>query len=141
MNTGRFVGAAIAVWIIRTAMNATFYGLVVGPRFEQVAAAHPGMFRTVIPAYVIADLIFAVVFTVLFTMVAGPLGGGVRAGITLGFFVALLAPVLGGVYEYYSVTYLPTALHVGTTVYQAFAHIVQGIVAGAIYKTASPGGH
>jgi hypothetical protein len=73
MNTGRFVGAAIAVWIIRTAMNATFYGLVVGPRFEQVAAAHPRMFRTVIPAYVIADLIFAVVFTVLFTMVAGPL--------------------------------------------------------------------
>ena len=96
MNTGRFVGAAIAVWIIRTAMNATFYGLVVGPRFEQVAAAHPGMFRTVIPAYVIADLIFAVVFTVLFTMVADPLGGGVRADITLGLCVALLAPVLGG---------------------------------------------
>jgi alkylation response protein AidB-like acyl-CoA dehydrogenase len=48
----------------------------------------------------------------------------VEYDITLGLFVALLAPVLGGVYEYYSVTYLPTALHVGTTVYQVFAHIV-----------------
>ncbi|MCI0621824.1 MAG: Lrp/AsnC ligand binding domain-containing protein, partial [Acidobacteria bacterium] len=61
MNTGRFAGAVIGVWIVRVALNATFYTQIVGRQFEQMSSAHPGMFRTVIPAYIVTDLIFALV--------------------------------------------------------------------------------
>ena len=30
MNIGRFVGAVIGVWIVRVALNATFYTRIVG---------------------------------------------------------------------------------------------------------------
>ena len=135
MSTGRFWTTAIAVWIVRTVMNSLFYGVLVGPRFAAIAARHPGMFRTVIPAYIVADLLFAIVFTLLFTKVGAALGGGIIGGIALGLFVAILAPVIGSVYEYYSVTYLSARLHWATVIYQVFAHIMQGIIAGALYKT------
>jgi len=59
MNTGCFAGAVIGVWIVRVALNATFYTQIVGQQFEQMSSAHPGMLRTVIPAYIVTDLIFA----------------------------------------------------------------------------------
>jgi len=66
MNTGRFARAVIGVWTVRVALNATFYTQIAGRQFEQISSAHPGMFRTVIPAYVVTDLIFALVFGFLF---------------------------------------------------------------------------
>jgi riboflavin transporter FmnP len=84
MNTGRFAGAVIGVWIVRVALNATFYTQIVGQQFEQMSSAHPGMFRTVIPAYIVTDLIFALVFTFLFVKVGAALGGSLKAGVTLG---------------------------------------------------------
>lgn len=134
MKIGRFFGAAIGVWIIRVAMNATFFGMVVGPRMNSLVQSHPALFRTVIPAYVIADLITAVVFVLLLAKVSAALGGGIKAGVKLGVFVAILAPILGSVYEYYSVTYMAAGLTVGVGVYQLCAHIIQGVVAGLIYK-------
>src|SRR5437868_3267281 len=112
-------------------MNAVFYGILLAPRFAAVAAQHPGMFRTVVPAY----LLFAIVFTLLFSKVGAGLGDGVTGGIALGLFVAILAPAIGSVYEYYSVTYVSAKLQWATVIYQVLAHIVQGIIAGALYKT------
>jgi hypothetical protein len=40
MNTGRFVASAVAVWIVRVALNWTFYTKVIGGRAEQISAAH-----------------------------------------------------------------------------------------------------
>ena len=135
MNTGRFAGAVIGVWIVRVALNATFYTQIVGRQFEQMSSAHPGMFRTVIPAYVVSDLIFALVFAFLFVKVGAALGGGVKAGTTLGVVIAILSPVLGNLYQYYSVTYLPAGLAFTDSIFHVIAHAVQGAVAGLIYKT------
>ena len=135
MGTGRFWATAIAVWLVRTVMNALFYGVLLAPRLAAVAAQHPGMFRTVVPAYVAADLLFGIVFTLLFSKVGAALGGGITGGIALGLFVAILAPAIASVYEYYSVTYVSAKLQWATVIYQVFAHIVQGIIAGALYKT------
>ena len=135
MNIGRIVGAAIGVWIVRVALNATFYTRIVGRQFEQIASAHPGMFRTIIPAYIVTDLIFALVFVFLFAKVGGALGGGAKAGVTLGVIIAILSPVIGNLYEYYGVTYLPAGLAVTVSIFQVIAHAVEGAVAGLIYKT------
>ena len=83
INTGRFVAAAGGIWIVRVALNATFYSQIVGGQFEQIASAHPDLFQRVIPAFIVADLLFALVFACLFVKVGGALGGGIRGGVVL----------------------------------------------------------
>lgn len=134
MNMSRFLGAAISVWIVRVALNWTFYTQVVGQQYKQIASAHPGMFREVIPAYIFTDLLFAVVFAFLFVKVGAALGGGIKAGVTLGVIVAILSPVLGSLYQYYSSTFLPAGLVAMDSLFQVIAHAVEGAVAGLIYK-------
>ena len=134
MNRGRFLLAALTVWIVRVVLNATFYTKVVGGQWQQIAAAHPGMFRQVVPAYILTDLIFALAFTYLFVKVGPALGAGVQGGTKLGILVAILSPVIGGLYHYYSVTFLPLSLMLSESVFQIIAHAVEGAVAGATYK-------
>ena len=135
MNTGRFFGAALGVWIVRVALNWTFYTQVVGNQYKQITGAHPGMFREVIPAYIVTDLIFALAFAFLFVKVGAALGGGARAGVRLGVFVAILSPIVGSLYQYYSVTYLPVGLAVTDSIFQLIAHAIEGAVCGLIYRT------
>ena len=134
MNIGRFVGAVMGVWIVRVALNATFYTQIVKRQFEEISSAHPGMFRTVIPAYIVTDLIFALAFTFLFVKVGAALGGGLKAGMTLGVAIAILSPVLGNLYQCYSVTYLPAGLALTDSIFHVIAHTVEGGVTGVIYK-------
>ncbi len=135
MNTSRFFAAAGCVWIVRVILNATFYTQVVGGQLAQISEAHPGIVREVIPAYVVADLIFAVVFAFLFVKVGAALGGGLKGGVMLGVLVAILSPVIGILYQHFSVTYLPAGLAVTEAIFQVVAHAVEGAVAGLLYKT------
>ena len=50
MNAGRFLASAAAVWLVRVALNWTFYTRVIGQQSQQIAAAHPGIFREACPA-------------------------------------------------------------------------------------------
>ncbi len=135
MNAGRFFGAALGVWIVRVILNWTFYTQVVGNQFKQIVDAHPGMFREVILAYIITDLIFALAFAMLFAKVGAALGGGAKAGVKLGLVVAILSPVVGGLYQYYSFTFMPASLVATDMIFQVIAHGLEGAVAGVIYKT------
>jgi len=135
MNTGRFFGAALGVWIVRVALNWTFYTQVVGNEFKQITDAHPGMFREVIPAYIMTDLIFALAFAFLFVKVGAAMGGGAKAGVKLGIYVAILSPVVCILYQFYSVTYLSVGLAVTDAIFQVIAHGIEGAIAGLIYRT------
>ena len=57
------------------------------------------------------------------------------AGVKLGLLVAVLSPVIGSLYQYFSVTYMPIGLAAAESVFQLIAHAIEGGVAGAIYKT------
>jgi len=133
MNISRFVGAVVGVWIVRVALNWSFYAKVMGRQYAQISSAHPGMLRTVIPAYIVTDLIFALAFAFLFAKVGAALGGGVKGGVILGVIIAILSPVIGTLYEYYDVTYLPGSVEVASAIFQVIAHTVEGAVAGLIY--------
>jgi hypothetical protein len=89
----------------------------------------------VIPAYIVTDLIFALAFTFLFVKAGAALGGGVKAGVILGLMVAVLSPIIYGLYEYFGVTYLHAGLEVAVVIFQLIAHAVEGAVAGLIYKS------
>jgi len=56
MNINPFVGAVVGVWIVRVALNWTFYAKIVGRQYANTSP-HPGMFRVVIPPYIVTDLI------------------------------------------------------------------------------------
>jgi hypothetical protein len=134
MNRGRFVASAVVVWIVRVALNWTFYTRVIGQQSQQIAAAHPGVFRQVVPGFILTDLIFALAFTFLFVKVGAALGGGRIAGAKLGLLVAVLSPVIGALYRYFSVTYMPVGLTSVEAIFQVIAHAIEGAVAGAMYK-------
>jgi len=74
------------------------------------------MFRLVIPPYSVSDLIFALAFAFLFVKAGAALGGGVKAGVILGLIVAVLSPIIRGLYESYGVTHLPASLEVAGAV-------------------------
>ena len=56
MNRGRFIVAVVAVWILGVALNWTFS---TAQQSQQIAAAHPGVFRQVVPGFILTDLVFA----------------------------------------------------------------------------------
>lgn len=138
MNVGRFLASAAAVWLVRVALNWTFYTRVIGHQSQQIAAAHPGIFREVVPGLILTDLVFALVFTYLFVEVGAALGGGRMAGVKLGLLVAVLSPVIGNLYQYFSVTYMSVGLTVAESVFQLIAHAIEGAVAGTMYKEVGP---
>jgi hypothetical protein len=100
MNVGRFLASAAAVWLVRVALNWMFYTRVIGQQSQQIAAAHPGIFRPVGPGLILTDLIFALAFTYLFVKVGAALGGGTNGRGKLGLLVAVLSPVIGSLYQY-----------------------------------------
>ncbi len=134
MNAGRFLASAAAVWLVRVALNWTFYTRVIGQQSQQIAATHPGVFRQVVPGFILTDLVFALAFTYLFVKVGAALGGGRMAGVKLGLLVAVLSPVIGGLYQYFGVTYMSVGLMAAESVFQIIAHAIEGAVAGAMYK-------
>jgi len=134
MNRGRFIASAVAVWIVRVALNWTFYTRVIGQQSQQIAAAHPGVFRQVVPGFILTDLVFALAFTFLFVKVGAALGGGRMAGVKLGLLIAVLSPVIGTLYRYFSVTYISAGLMSVEAFFQVIAHVIEGAVAGAMYK-------
>ena len=134
MNAGRFVGASLAVFVARFAMNFLFYGMAMTGRYEEISAAHPGLMREVIPAFGALDLISAFLIVYLFVKAGSAFGGGIKGGVVLGIFIAILCPVIGGLYVFFSVTYYPADLLAIESVYQIVSHAIQGAVAAAIYK-------
>ncbi len=136
MNAGRFVGASVVVFIVRTLLNSVFYGYAMQGRYAAMSAAHPGMFREVVPAFIALDLVTAVLLTYLIVKAAAAFGGGIKGGVKIGILVAILAPVVFSLYNFFSVTFYSTDLVAIEAVYQIVSHALQGALAAAIYKVA-----
>jgi hypothetical protein len=79
------------------------------------------MFRQVVPAYIFTDLLFALALTYLFVKVGTAFGGGALTGMKLGLLVATLSPVIGSLYQYFGVTYMPIGLAAAESVFQVIA--------------------
>ena len=129
---GRMILAVIAVFVTRDVLNVLFYGVLSAEQFKALQAAHPGIFREVVPAYVATDLIFAIIFVLFLMKVLPTFGGGLGGGVKAGIYVALLGAVLGDVYMYYGVTYMTPGMLVADMVFQLVSHTIQGAVGGLL---------
>ena len=134
MIVSRLVLAILAVWVVRTGMNALFYGYVMADHFTALQQAHPGVFREVIPGLVGTDLVWAAIFCFFFAKVGRSLGTGIGAGVTLGIFVALLGQALGNLYYFFTTTYMTAGDVVIDGIYAVVAYAIQGAVAALVYK-------
>ncbi|HYN23003.1 MAG TPA: hypothetical protein VE078_18740, partial [Thermoanaerobaculia bacterium] len=74
MNAGRFAFASVGVFIVRTVLNFLFYGYGMKEYFDGLNAAHPGVFREVIPAFVALDLVSAILIVYLFMKAGAAFG-------------------------------------------------------------------
>jgi hypothetical protein len=135
MNTGRYFGAVVAMWIVRSLLNGAFYGKFMAARFASIAAAHPGLMKEGITGYIVTDLFTCIVFVLLLAKVGNALGGGAKAGVTLGLMIALLAPIAGGLYSFFTFTFSTVSQTCIEIVFQFVAHAIEGGVAGLIYKS------
>jgi len=134
MNAGRYVGASVVVFIVRTVLNSAFYGYLMHGEYASMDAAHPGVFREVIPAYIAIDLLAALLLTYLVVKAASAFGGGVKGGAVVGVFLALLGPILFGLYYFFSVTFYTPNFFCIESIYQLATYALQGAIAAAIYK-------
>jgi hypothetical protein len=125
---------AVAVFVVRVAMNFIFYGMLMADHFKTLQQAHPGIFRDVIPGFIGTDLIWSVIFSLLYALVGRALGSGIGAGVKLGIFVALLGQALGNLYMYFGTTYMSVGDVAGDSIYAVAAYAIQGAVAAAVYK-------
>jgi hypothetical protein len=134
MNAGRYVGASVAVFLVRTLLNTGFYGFLMHGQYEAISAAHPGVFREVVPAFVAIDLLTALLIVYLIVKAAGAFGGGTKGAVTLAVLIAIVGPVIYSLYYFFSVTFYSVHFFALESVYQIVSHAIQGAVAAAIYK-------
>lgn len=134
MNVGRYLIAVLAVWIVRTALNALWYGWYTAEEYAAAIEPYAGAFREVVPAYVTADLLFALVFVWLWAKVGGAFGSGAKAGAAYGFVIGLLAGTIPGIYWVYSVTFVTTGMWLQGAIFELLAGVLVGVVAAVVYK-------
>jgi hypothetical protein len=138
MTAARALLAFIIAGVVRSASNFVFYGMLMGERLRAMMAAHPGMFREVVPALIIADFIFAALFVFFLAKVGRALGGGAAAGAKLGAMLALIGPALGNVYIFYTSTWVAGSVAVTEAIYFVVSGAIVGAIAGGIaLKSAS----
>lgn len=137
MNTGRYLGAVLAMWIVRTLLNFAFYGKYMAGKYMAIAAAHPGLLKEGVAGFIVTDLFTCIVFVLLLAKVSNALGGGAKAGITLGLMIALLSPIVGALYSFFTFTFSTIGSTCIEIVFQFVAHAIEGGVAGSIYKPKS----
>jgi len=134
MNVGRFLGAVLGVWVVRTVLNFLFYGMAMSSQYEALAAAHPGVFREVIPGFIATDLVFALIFVYLWTKAGPCFGGGIKGGVIGGAWIGVLFGLVWNLYYFFGFTFMTATDVVIDAVYTIVAIAIQGAVAAAIYK-------
>jgi hypothetical protein len=129
---GRTIGAVIGVWLVRTLVNWLYYGIYMADTFAELGERFPGVFREVVPAYIVADLLFAAVFVWLWTKVGSTFGGGAQGGALYGFSIWLLAEAITSIYYFYSFTYMTHAMWLSSVAVQLVVFLLMGVVAAAV---------
>jgi hypothetical protein len=59
-----------------------------------------------------------------------------KGAVTIAILIAILCPVIGNLYLFFSSTWYPIDFWTIESVFQIVAHAIQGAVAAMIYKTA-----
>lgn len=134
MKGSKIALGIIAAFIVRALLSTVWFGVIRKGATDAMVAAHPGMFKSFTnpTPFIIADLIGTTIFVLLLSRVSAGLGGGIGAGVKLGIYVALLAPVLGSVYEYFSFSFADAQSFAIDGAFQIVAGAIVGAVAAAV---------
>jgi hypothetical protein len=134
MNMGRYALTVVAVWVVRVIFGWLFWGNYMTEKYAAATAAWSDAFRVVVPAYIVADLLFAAVFVWLWVKVGSTFGGDLKGGALYGLVVGLLASVIPSIYLVYSFTYISTSMWATEIVAMLVLYVAIGIVAALVYK-------
>ena len=134
MNVGRFLAAVIGVFVVRTGLNFLYYGVAMREKFEALMAEYPGVFRDGVAGFIVTDLLFALVLVYLWVKAGAAFGTGAQGGAMGGMWIGVLVGVVGGLYWFFSFAFYTPMDYAMEAVYQVVSLVIQGAVAGLIYK-------
>lgn len=134
MNVGRFFGAVVAVFVVRTGLNFLFYGVAMREKYEALMAEYPGVFRDGIAGFIVTDLLFALVLVYLWAKAGAAFGTGAKGGAIGGLWIGILVGVVSGLYWYFTFAFYTPTDYAIDAVYQVVSLAIQGAVAGLVYK-------
>lgn len=137
MNWRRFSIAVLGVFVVRSGLNALFYGMLMSDKMTALTEAHPGIFREVVPAYVTLDLVFAVLFTWLAVKTVAAFGGGLKGGVTLGLLIGVIGWLLPALYTYFSFTFYAPGDLVIECLFALVSSAISGALAVLLYRPAA----
>jgi hypothetical protein len=134
MNVGRFLGAVVAVALVRVFLNFLFYGIAMRSHFEALTTEYPGVFREELWGFIVADVLFALVFVYLWTKTGPCFGGGIKGGVLGGAWLGVLLGLVWSLYYFFTFTFTTAGSFAIDAVYTIFTLAIQGAIAAAIYK-------
>jgi len=134
MNVGRFLGAVVAVALVRVFLNFLFYGIAMRSHFEALTTEYPGVFREELWGFIVADVLFALVFVYLWTKTGPCFGGGIKGGVLGGAWLGVLLGLVWSLYYFFTFTFTTAGSFAIDAVYTIVTLAIQGAIAAAIYK-------
>jgi hypothetical protein len=133
MNVKKLLLAALVVGVVANVLDYIVHGLILsGPYYSQLT----GLFRQDMPRAwaIIGDFVWALVFVWVYNRVYSSFSGGAKGGATYGLYVGILLNFPGNLFMTVMFKDFPYELAWIWVIWGIIAAVINGTVAGAIYK-------
>lgn len=133
MNVKKLLLAALVVGVVANVLDFIVHGQILsGPYYSQLT----GLFRQDMPMawLIIGDFVWALVFVWVYSRVYSSFSGGAKGGATYGLYAGILLNFPANLFMSVMFVGFPYGLAWIWVVWGIIAAVINGTVAGAIYK-------
>jgi hypothetical protein len=132
MNVKKLLLAALVVGVVANVLDFIVHGQILAGQYSQL----PGLFRQDMPMawLIIGDFVWALVFVWVYSRVYSSFSGGPKGGATYGLYAGILLNFPANLFMNVMFVGFPYGLAWIWVIWGIIAAVINGTVAGAIYK-------
>ncbi|MFQ6613130.1 MAG: DUF6768 family protein [Fidelibacterota bacterium] len=131
MNTKRFVGASLAVFVTNQVTDLIIHGGILSSTYDSLKNIWRAEMESTMWIMYVTSFVFAFLFIYIFSK--GYEGKGISEGIKYGIIIGLLMNVVG-MFNQYAVYPIPFILTIQWFIYGMIQYTIYGILAALIYR-------
>jgi len=131
MNMKKLLLATLGVGVVANVVDFVFHGLIMRGYYARLPVMRPD---AEMPLLVIGDFVAALVFVWVYDRVYGSFGGGAKGGATYGLYAGVLVNFPTWIFAHMLFVGFPYGLSWIWTAFGIVWFVINGAVAGAIYK-------